>query len=200
MGMGPFLRHNRSMRRVFALTALVSLVLAGGCARQNVVYSDPSGNKVTVSGDHAKTEVTDDKGNKATYETGPNGGGTVTVHDDKGESKMESGKGVSEADLGLPFYPGSTDKPEASMKVETPDGKNVLSVRSTTDEPSKVIDFYKPKLKETTVNTMGDSTSETQVLLGKTDGDLKVMVTAVHNKDSKETQINVTVTLEKKKD
>lgn len=110
--------------------------------------TDAKGNKATVSGNGDKMTIESENG-KTQYEAT---NGTVKAHDDKGNS-MEMGTGVSEADLGVPFYPGSVETKD-SIKSTTDKGTTVMSNRTTTDDPAKVLEFYTGKLgkPETSVN------------------------------------------------
>src|SRR5689334_21173623 len=168
---------------------LFPLLWVVGCGRSETTVVDANGNKATVSADGTKVSVTDDKGNKMTGETGK-GGDSVSVHDEKGDSKMESGSAVSEAELGLPFYPGSVEKKEGSIKIDTPETLSILSARTTTDEPGKVIAFYKPKVKEPNTSTTNSGGIETAVLIGKSDTGADVSISANREKGKSETQIS----------
>jgi len=187
------------MRAWFGFVA-VSLcgVLLVGCPKPETTVSDANGNQVSVSGDGTKTTFTDSTGKTTTTETGKNGVST-TVKDEKGESKLEAGKGVSEADLGLPFYPGSTEIVSGSFKADTPDQRTALSMRSTTDDCAKVIEFYKPKLKEAATMGMGDAAADRQMVTGKLDSGAQVSITATREKGKTETEVSVGVSLKLKK-
>lgn len=54
---------------------------------------------------------------------------------------------VTESDLGLPFYPGSTEDASGTKFMDTAKDTTVLSKRSTKDSPKKVIDFYISKVQ-----------------------------------------------------
>ena len=54
--------------------------------------------------------------------------------------------GVTTAELGVPFYPGSTDFPRDDVKSAGPTGTTFTSVRMTQDSPLKVLDFYEKQL------------------------------------------------------
>lgn len=77
------------------------------------------------------------------------GGIKVTTTDAAGKStQVEMGNAkISEADLGLPFYPGATPTEGSAMRVV--DGNNTslqMGLRSD-DAPDKVAAFYRDKLK-----------------------------------------------------
>lgn len=52
---------------------------------------------------------------------------------------------VTEAELGVPIYPGS-EQAEGGMQVKTPQGVSGTYVFRTTDPPDKVMAFYRQKL------------------------------------------------------
>ncbi len=77
------------------------------------------------------------------------GGMKVTTTDASGKvSQMEMGTAkVSEADIGLPFYPGTQPKEGAMTKISTPEGSAVTVMLHSADAPDKVAAFYRDKLK-----------------------------------------------------
>jgi hypothetical protein len=80
----------------------------------------------------AKTATTDAKGNVSAL------GGAFSV-----------GKNLdlTEADLGVPLYPGASTG-QGGMHMTLPTGTIVTAVYETTDSPSSVVAFYKGKLGE----------------------------------------------------
>ncbi|MFY9938088.1 MAG: zinc ribbon domain-containing protein [Silvibacterium sp.] len=56
---------------------------------------------------------------------------------------------VSDADLGVPIYPGAA-RAEGGMQINSGTGSMVTVVYSTSDPIGKVVDFYKSKLGENT--------------------------------------------------
>jgi hypothetical protein len=83
--------------------------------------------KVDLSGGGVKISATDEKGQTTTTEIG--------------------GAKVSEADLGLPFYPGAKQDPQGSSRSESADGKMVMTKLGSADPVDKVAAFYRDKLK-----------------------------------------------------
>jgi len=152
---------------------VVAAVLISGCGRNEKTFSTPDG-KVTVK--------TDGKGGTFQMEGKD---GKVSVATDQGGS-------VTEAELGVPVYPGSTVK--ATVKMEDKGaGKGSVEMRtlSTKDNFAKVSEFYKANLKnvkstfvqgeagkgmamfsigengEITVNIIGDGDKETTIQVAK---------------------------------
>jgi len=151
------------MKRGFAWFAMVAgLLLAAGCG------SNPESTTVT------------------------NGGKSVNVTDNKGNSASLAGA-VSEADLGLPFYAGSTEKSGGASMVVTDNGvKTATSDRTTKDDPDKVADFYKGKLKDVHVTPSNEGTTKMVVVNGTLDDGSEVAVT-VAKEGSADTEITVSV-------
>jgi hypothetical protein len=73
----------------------------------------------------------------------------VTTTDASGKSsQMEIGKAqVTEADLGVPFYPGSKPTEGGAMRMATNEGSTVQIGLHSEDAPDKVAAFYRDKLK-----------------------------------------------------
>jgi hypothetical protein len=147
--------------------------------------TDTKGNTTTVSGNGQEVSVKSKDGS-AEYEAK---NGTYKAHDSKGNS-MEMGTGVSETDLGAPFYPGSTETKE-SMKSNTDKGSSFISSRTTTDAPAKVVDFYTGKLGKPASSITSDAMTmanwkagkKTTTLMISKSGDLnKIALTVVNEK------------------
>ena len=76
-------------------------------------------------------------------------GDSVTLSTPSGTITAGNTAAVSEADLGVPIYPGAARR-EGGMQVNSANGSMVTAVYSTSDPVSKVVDFYKGKLGENT--------------------------------------------------
>jgi hypothetical protein len=87
-------------------------------------------------------------GTKAKVDLG-GGGLKMTTTDASGKiSHLEIGTAkVSEADIGLSFYPGTQPREGEATKVSTPDGTMVNVLLHSEDAPDKVAGFYRDKLK-----------------------------------------------------
>jgi len=74
---------------------------------------------------------------------------TTTVDKDGKTQTFEMGNAsaVTEADVGLPFYPGAKVGRESGMKVTANDVSSAMVPLETTDPADKVADFYRAKLK-----------------------------------------------------
>lgn len=139
----------------FAMLVLLLAIGIAGCRKQQTFVS-PDGTSVTVNESGKDTTFRDAQGNTATLATR-----------------------VSEAELGVPFYPGSSAT-EADSSF-TADGKtSSISIRTTADAPGKVIEFYKGELDKVESDTNAGIAS---VLVGKKgDRDVSVMVSVEQGK------------------
>lgn len=180
----------------FTLLALFAIALTAGCGKKDdVVITGPDGTKITADQNGTSMTIKDDKGNVATINTDDKGG--MSMSDGKGGT-VELGTGnVSEADLGVPFYPGSADGTAGmSSKVETDKEKIVTSMRTSKDDPSKVLEFYQPKVMNPTQSSATSGPTKvasisgtlehgTEITIGATkdgDNDTQIIVTAKHKK------------------
>ncbi|MFI5385077.1 MAG: hypothetical protein ACHQ50_03060 [Fimbriimonadales bacterium] len=175
-------------------TLVLASLIVIGCGKSETTVVGSNGEKATVSKAGDSTTITDEKGKSTTF-TGNDKQMSVTTSEG---TKMEAGKGVSEADLGLPFYPGSTEKPAASMTMSGAKGeKVVMGARTSKDDPAKVIAFYKDKIEGAKDFSMNSDDTKSATVGGKLKDGSDVAVTA-SKKGSDDTEIMVTVTHQKK--
>jgi len=179
--------------------AVVAASIVCGCSKPDISVSDAQGNKVSVSGDGTKSTFTGADGKSATVQSDPSGGVTETVHDDKGTSTFQAGTTLTEADLGLPFYPGSVEKASSAVKTDTPEESVISIARTAPDGPSKVIAFYKDKVKSAVDSLHSGGGTEIGTLFGKLDSGADVNVVASREVGKTETVVSVTVSLKKGK-
>jgi hypothetical protein len=167
------------MRTWAILLLVVALLLSAACGCSNKKTATmPGGGKVTVE------------------ETGK-GEGKVTVEGKKGEQMtMETKKNptVTEAELGVPIYPGAEQGESGSWSMSGKEGSGASSVYQfkTKDPYDKVFAFYKDKVKNPT-QTM-ETTSEgkkTGLIQVASEGDKQLISVTVHEEDG-ETTIMVT--------
>ena len=121
------------------------------------------------------------------------------MNDSKGNSLQMNPSAVSEEALGLPFYPGSEES-KAGMTAlsDTPDAKTAMSTRTSKDDPDKIQAFYKDMVPgaATSSATMNDSKIES--VSGKLANGAEVSI-AITKKGSEDTQILVTVSLQRRR-
>lgn len=181
--------------------SLLMLALAG-CSK-----SGPDGEKVSVNPTTGDMTVTDKDGR--TTEVKNEGDGWSAKSSDGSELKYEDGKmtgknekgetfesgaiDVTEAELGLPFYPGSKPVEFGSTKMETAEGKTFSVNRSTSDMPDKVVEFYKAKFTDPqTFNSSTDGAVQSQVS-GKLADGAEGAVIAMRDKGKSETMVMITL-------
>ena len=122
------------MKRTLALLAVVALAACGKAsetAAEKMIEA-----QIGKDGTQAKVDMS-------------SGGMKITTTDASGKvSQMEMGTAkVSEADVGLPFYPGTQPREGEMTKVSTPEGSMVTVTLHSDDAPAKVAGFYRDKLK-----------------------------------------------------
>ena len=177
------------MRAYIWVAGAILLIAVVGCGKKDVVVTDTEGNKVTVTpgaGDNNKVTV-EGKDGKATV-TGNGKDATMTMEGPKGSVTTGGGVEVSEAELGLPYYPGA--EKGNSTRSDTADGAMYTVTLNTTDAVDKVAAFYKGKMAGAE-SVQTDTGGKPMVMLMKKDGkdernvhiqkaDGKTMIIVVH--------------------
>lgn len=172
------------MKNLSIAAALAALCLIGCGQKEDTVMVGPDGSKVTASKDGSEVKVSTPQGEM----TASSKDGSYTYKDDKG-NEVTAKTNVTEEELGLPFYPGSSAKDGGGIVSNENGRKSVFCTRTTSDDPEKVIAFYKDKIQEPkdTSATMGELKSAT--LTGKLNG-AEIQVTAV-KQGAEMTQISI---------
>jgi len=77
------------------------------------------------------------------------GGAKVTTTDANGKtSQFEMGTAkITEAEAGVPFYPGAALDGNGGTRMTSPEGTNLMVALTSTDPADKVSAFYRDKLK-----------------------------------------------------
>ena len=130
------------MNRRHALPIGVALALGlGACGKVQEAATEKAAEKMIESsiskdGTQAKVDLSQ-------------GGMKVSTTDASGKTtQMEMGNAkISEADLGLPFYPGSQPKEGSSMRIVNGGNQSLQMGLHSDDAPDKVAGFYRDKLK-----------------------------------------------------
>ncbi len=129
-----------------------------------------------------------------------NGEMTLKATDSNGE-KVDATLGksvvITEGDLGVPFYPGSSEQGSNQMRAETDKEKSFISCRVTNDEPSKVVEFYKDKIKDYSTSESSTRDKKTGTCQGKLESGAKFNLTAERKEGSEKTEIKIDVTTQK---
>lgn len=118
----------------------------------------------------------------------------VSISTPNGTVTMGGNSSISEADLGVPVYPGAT-RAAGGMQIRSGKNQVVTAIYSTTDPSEKVVDFYKNKLpadSSVTVNgnraviTAGDKDKESWLITANPDSSDsgKTQITIMHVKKS----------------
>jgi hypothetical protein len=165
------------------LIAILGLFLAGACGKPGettVVGAD--GSKVTASADGTSVSATGADGTRVDQKVNQQGGvsGTTTAPDGKTTTYDLGGAvTVTEAEIGMPFYPGSTKRTQDTDAKISVNGKATISAtRFSTDDVKKVYDFYagqsmmKTKFQsgDTAMASGEDAKATWTVSISKTDG------------------------------
>jgi len=124
-----------------AMTTLSLALALGACGKAQEAAPEKAAEKMIESaiskdGTQAKVNLSE-------------GGMKVTTTDASGKStQMEMGNAkISEAELGLPFYPGATPTEGSTMRIVS-GGNTSMQVGLHSDDPhDKVSAFYRDKLK-----------------------------------------------------
>ena len=126
------------MKRTLSLLCVVALA---ACGKAGEMASEKATEKIIESqmskdGTQAKVNLSE-------------GGMKVTTTDASGKTtQMEMGNAkISEADLGLPFYPGAKPTEGSGMRIANGASSTLQLGLHSDDAPDKVAAFYRDKLK-----------------------------------------------------
>lgn len=121
---------------------------------------------------------------------------TMTGADGKA-AQMEAGNvKITEADVGVPFYPGAKPSEGNSMRIATPEAVNSTVTLTSGDAPDKVAAFYRDKLKARSEGKQfidmsgGDGGTTLSLADGKTNSAVQVSV----NKAESGSEITIVAT------
>lgn len=130
------------MKRQHGLPVGIALALAlGACGKVQEAAGEKAAEKMIESsmakdGTQAKVDLSQ-------------GGMKVTTTDAAGKTtQMEMGNAkITEAELGLPFYPGAKPTEGSSMRIVNGPSTSLQQGLHSDDAPDKVAAFYRDKLK-----------------------------------------------------
>lgn len=129
---------NMKTRRSLSLTVLALACAAlAGCQKASEVAAEKMiESQARQQGVDAKVKLSE-------------GGATITTTDAEGRtSQIQAGVAqISEADLGVPLYPGASLDSNGS-RISTPEGTMVQAVIRSSDTPDKVAAFYRDLLRQ----------------------------------------------------
>jgi hypothetical protein len=129
------------MRSALAILTIPLAIVAAGCGKVKEAASEKVAERAIES-------AMDKDGTKAQVKLSE-GSARITTTDASGKtSQLEMGAAnVTEAELGVPLYPGATMMEGQSTRVTTPDGTSVSIGMRSGDPPAKVAGFYRERLK-----------------------------------------------------
>ncbi len=168
------------MKRTFLI---LSVIVLGACGKASETAVEKAiESTMEKDGTKAKVDLS-------------SGGMKVTTTDASGKtSQMEMGTAkVSEADIGVPFYPGTQPRDGEMTKITTPDGSMVTVVLHSDDAPDKVAGFYRDRLKgQAQGKQFTDMSSDGTYMLALTDDKTKhITQVTVAKGDSKGSDIQI---------
>jgi len=145
----------------------IALALLAGVLVLSGCHADTTGDK--AQGSTTRQSVPADR-------SGPKAGGAV----------------VTESDLGVPFYPGSTPLPDGNLTGNAGGYSVHTAIRTTPDSSQKVIDFYKDAFTKAGYKLANEAVAaDTATVDGlKGDGDM-LSCTFTHDKDQPTSQISL---------
>jgi hypothetical protein len=162
-------------RTVLLLVTAMAVLVACGCSRKTTTVV-PGARKVTV----------EEKGK---------GEGKVTVKSKEGEMTMEMGKKatVTEAELGVPIYPGAEQGESGTWSMTGKEGSGSTAVYQfkTKDPYDKVFAFYKDKIKNPTSTIENTSDGKKLGLIQVVDEGKKLMIHVTVQEKDGQTEIGV---------
>ncbi|MEQ1936532.1 MAG: hypothetical protein ABL962_21995 [Fimbriimonadaceae bacterium] len=190
------------MKNIQLLVVLTLALAVIGCGNKGTTVIGKDGETITTDGQGNST-VTDKDGKTVDFKN--NGGdfsakssdgtevnvskdGGMTGQNAKGEKFSMGASEVTEADLGVPTYPGSTLVPNRDVKADVNGKHTVMSVRSTSDGAAKVSAFYKDIVTSPVTADMGKMAT----VSGKLADGREIAVMAME--DAGKTEITITVT------
>lgn len=144
------------------------------------MVSDGKNSTLTLDSKDGKTTVSSNNDTKKTV-----------VRVEGASGKFEAGGELTEATLGLPFYPGSKATETGNVNVDSPEGKMASCTRRTLDVPEKVKQFYSSRLKALATSNNSNEGSTMILMGGKTDAGREVTINIMRAKDEKSTTISV---------
>jgi len=123
------------------LTPIVLALTLAACGKAKETASEKIAEKIIES------SISKD-GTKAKVDLS-SGGAKVTTTDANGKtSQFEMGTAkISEAEAGVPFYPGAAVDGNGGTRMTSPEGTNLMIALTSTDPADKVSAFYRDKLK-----------------------------------------------------
>jgi hypothetical protein len=162
----------RGMRHILALICCAALIVAAiaGCGGRKT-YTAPGG------------EV-------AVEERGEGAEVTITAEDEEGTVSVEVNRGVTEEEIGLPFYPGSEQEQAATFSQEGAEAAETTHVTFTTpDSIDQVKAFYEDQVPDVKTVTDASSPDSRIVQMIVNEGEAQKMIIITRDNDAEATTI-----------
>lgn len=156
-----------------------------GCGSSTVVSSD--GTTVTKNAD-GTVKVSSPEGDVTMNASKDGKDISLTTPDGKA---VMGGAGVTEAEVGVKFYPGAKVKENSAFKFEGETEKSYSIVLTTEDDATKVIDWYKQNVTGLTATTFSAGGKSGGMMTGEPDKESKVAMTVLREDGKTVTEITI---------
>jgi hypothetical protein len=160
------------MRHILALICCAALIVAAvaGCGGKQT-YTAPGG-EVTVEERGEGAEV------------------TITAEDEEGSVSVEVNRGVTEEEIGLPFYPGAEQEQTATFSQEGDESAETTHVTlSTPDSIDQVKAFYEEQVPDVETAVEASSPDSRIVQMVVNEGETQKMIVITRDNDAEATTI-----------
>ncbi len=151
-----------------------------GCGKAKEAISEKVSQKATEK--MIESQLAKD-GTKASVDLSGDGVKATTTDEKGGVTQMEMGGAkVSEAEVGLPFYPGAKVVEKEGTRMITPTGRMVAVTLESSDASDKLANFYRDKLKPMSEGkqlmdmSAGDGNTSFNLIDGKANTSLMVTI------------------------
>ncbi len=172
-------------------------------AIESQMNKDGKNASVSIGKDGIQAKVTDANGNVTSSSIGTDGIKTTTTDANGKVSTTEiGGANVTEADVGIPFYPGASIKDGKGSKMAGPDGTMMMVTLESTDDLEKVAEYYRGKFKGIAkgrrLSDMSQAGESAMLSLSDDKGHDNLTVNVSKNQDAKLTEISIMLSKETK--
>ncbi|MEY4731020.1 MAG: hypothetical protein RL020_2178 [Pseudomonadota bacterium] len=167
--------------------------------------TDANGNvsDVVIGKDGLQTKTTDANGTVTNASIGTDGIKSTSTDASGKVSTSEFGSAnVTEADVGIPFYPGASIKDGKGSKMAGPDNSMIMITLESKDDLDKVAEYYRGKFKGIAkgrkLSDMSQAGESAMLALSDDKNRDNLTVSVSKNDDAKLTEINIMVSKDTK--
>ncbi len=160
------------MRHILALICCAALMVAAaaGCGGKKT-YTAPGG-EVTVEGRGEDVQV------------------TITGEGEEGTFSVEVNRGVTEEEIGLPFYPGAEQEQTATFSQEGAEAASTTHVTLSTPDPiDQVKAFYEEQVPDVKTVVEASDADSRIVQMIVNEGETQKMIIITRDNDAEATAI-----------